>query len=66
MGFSQTYFCSPRTPWYQFVGSGGIDLSKYTGKINTTFKYVGSKKRCLDGAFQVDDVQIWRLENFVK
>jgi hypothetical protein len=22
------------TPWYQFVGSGGVDLSSYTGKIN--------------------------------
>jgi hypothetical protein len=20
------------TPWYQFVGSGGVDLSSYTGK----------------------------------
>lgn len=48
------------TPWYQFVGSGGIDLSKYTGKINIAFKYVGSgKNTALDGAFQVDDVQIF-------
>lgn len=48
------------TPWYQFVGSGGVDLSSYTGKINIAFKYIGSGKNlALDGAFQVDDVQIF-------
>lgn len=48
------------TPWHQFVGSGGIDLSSYTGKINIAFKYMGSGKNlALDGAFQVDDVQIY-------
>ena len=48
------------TPWYQFVGSGGVDLSSYNGKINIAFKYTGSGKNlALDGAFQVDDVQIF-------
>jgi hypothetical protein len=48
------------TPWYQFIGSGGVDLSSYTGKINIAFKYTGSGKNlALDGAFQVDDVQIF-------
>ncbi|GIZ07875.1 DUF5689 domain-containing protein [Flavobacterium sp. UMI-01] len=48
------------TPWYQFIGSGGVDLSHYTGKINIAFKYIGSgKNTALDGAFQVDDVQIF-------
>jgi hypothetical protein len=48
------------TPWYQFVGSGGVDLSAYKGKINIAFKYIGSgKDLALDGAFQVDDVQIF-------
>jgi hypothetical protein len=48
------------TPWYQFVGSGGVDLSSYTGKINIAFKYIGSGKNlALNGAFQVDDVQIY-------
>lgn len=48
------------TPWYQFVGSGGVDLSKYTGKIQIAFKYTGSgKNTVLDGAFQVDDVQVF-------
>ncbi len=48
------------TPWYQFVGSGGVDLSSYKGKINIAFKYIGSGKNLsLDGAFQVDDVQVY-------
>ena len=48
------------TPWYQFVGSGGVDLSSYKGKINVAFKYTGSGRNlALDGAFQVDDVQVY-------
>jgi hypothetical protein len=48
------------TPWYQFIGSGGVDLSSYTGEINIAFKYIGSGKNlALDGAFQVDDVQVF-------
>lgn len=48
------------TPWNEFVGSGAIDLSGYTGKINIAFKYIGSGTNlALDGAFQVDDVQIY-------
>ncbi len=48
------------TAWYQFVGSGGIDLSSFKGKINIAFKYIGSgKNTALDGAFQIDDVQIF-------
>ncbi|MFV5700258.1 DUF5689 domain-containing protein [Flavobacterium sp. XS2P12] len=48
------------TPWYQFIGSGAVDLSSYKGKINIAFKYTGSGKNlALDGAFQVDDVQVF-------
>jgi hypothetical protein len=48
------------TPWYQFVGSGGIDLSLFTGKVTIGFRYTGSGKTAtLDGAFQIDDVQIY-------
>jgi hypothetical protein len=48
------------TPWHQFIGSGGVDLSAYTGKINIAFKYTGSGKNlALDGAFQVDDVAVF-------
>jgi hypothetical protein len=48
------------TPWYQFIGSGGVDLSSYKGKINIAFKYTGSGKNlALDGAFQLDDIQVF-------
>ncbi len=48
------------SPWNEFIGSGAIDLSGYTGKINIAFKYIGSgKDLALDGAFMVDDVQVY-------
>jgi hypothetical protein len=48
------------TPWYQFVSSGGIDLSSYTGNINVAFKFTGSGTNLtLDGAFQVDDFKVF-------
>ena len=51
---------SQATPWYQFIGSGAIDLSSYKGKINIAFRYTGSGKNlALDGAFQIDDVQVF-------
>jgi hypothetical protein len=37
MDTSQAVLPTQATPWYQFVGSGGIDLSKYTGKLNVAF-----------------------------
>lgn len=48
------------TPWYQFIGSGAIDLSGYKGNVSIGFRYTGSgKNTALDGAFMVDDVQIF-------
>lgn len=48
------------TPWNEFIGSGAIDLSAYTGTINIAFKYTGSgKDLALDGTFQIDDIQIF-------
>jgi hypothetical protein len=48
------------TPDNQFIGSGAVDLSSYTGSINIAFKYIGSgRNRALDGGFQIDDVQIF-------
>ncbi|UFH36192.1 DUF5689 domain-containing protein [Flavobacterium acetivorans] len=48
------------TPWNEFIGSGTVDLSTYTGKINIAFKYIGSgKDLALDGSFLVDDVQVF-------
>lgn len=48
------------TPTRQFISSGGIDLSAYSGNINIAFKYIGSgKDKTLNGAFMVDDVKIF-------
>lgn len=43
--------------WYEFVNSGVIDLSSYTGTIYVAFKFTGSGTDTgLDGAFQVDNL----------
>ncbi|GGF01556.1 DUF5689 domain-containing protein [Flavobacterium limi] len=48
------------TPIRQFISSGGIDLSAYSGNINIAFKYIGSgKDKTLNGAFMVDDVKLF-------
>ncbi|MEG1024437.1 MAG: DUF5689 domain-containing protein [Flavobacterium sp.] len=48
------------TPMRQFISSGGIDLSSYSGNIHIGFRYVGSgKDKTLNGAFMVDDVKIF-------
>ncbi|MEP7095358.1 MAG: DUF5689 domain-containing protein [Flavobacterium sp.] len=48
------------TPTREFISSGGIDLSAYTGNINIAFKYTGSgKDKTLNGAFMVDDVKMF-------
>jgi hypothetical protein len=48
------------TPTRQFISSGGIDLSAYSGNINIAFKYIGSgKDKTLNGAFMVDDVKLF-------
>ncbi|MRX39076.1 DUF5017 domain-containing protein [Flavobacterium sp. LC2016-23] len=48
------------TPSRQFISSGAIDLSPYSGKINIAFKYIGSgKDKTLNGAFMIDDVKIY-------
>lgn len=48
------------TPWYQFVSSGGVDLSAYSGNVYVAFKFIGSGTNTLyDGAFQVDDLKVY-------
>jgi hypothetical protein len=48
------------TPTREFISSGGIDLSSYSGNINIAFKYLGSgKDKTLNGAFMVDDVKMF-------
>lgn len=47
-------------PSREFMSSGGIDLSAYSGNINIAFRYVGSgKDKTLNGAFMVDDIKIF-------
>lgn len=48
------------TPTREFISSGAIDLSAYSGNINIAFKYTGSgKDKTLNGAFMVDDVKMF-------
>lgn len=45
------------TPWYDFVSSGLVNLSGYTGQIYIAFKFTGSGTNTnLDGAFQIDNL----------
>lgn len=45
------------TAWYDFISSGVIDLSSYTGNIHLAFKYTGSGNNSdFDGAFQIDNL----------
>lgn len=48
------------SPAREFMSSGGIDLSAYSGNINIAFRYAGSgKDKTLNGAFMVDDLKIF-------
>ena len=45
--------------WYEFVSSGPVDLSTYTGTLHIAFKFIGSGTNLtLDGAYQIDNLQI--------
>lgn len=46
--------------YFEFIKSGVIDLSAYTGKINIAFKVKGSgTNTALDGGYQIDDIRIY-------
>lgn len=50
---------SQSNAWYEFVDSGLIDLSSYTGTLYVAFKVTGSgTDLTLDGAYQIDDLSI--------
>lgn len=50
---------SQANDWYDFIDSGLIDVSSYTGTIHVAFKVVGSgTNTTLDGAYQVDDFKM--------
>lgn len=53
---SQVELPTSSTSWYEFVNSGVIDLSGYTGNIYIAFKYTGTDVEPeLSGAFQIDN-----------
>jgi len=46
-------------PNYDWINSGSVDLSTYTGNLYVAFKYTGSgTDTTLDGAFRVDDFSV--------
>ena len=50
---------SQSNAWYEFVDSGLINLSSYTGTLYVAFKVTGSgTDTTLDGAYQIDDFSI--------
>ena len=44
--------------WYEFIPSGDIDLSAFSGDVNIGFKYVGSGPSGQTGGFSIDNVLI--------
>ncbi|TDU43339.1 hypothetical protein BXY82_0750 [Gelidibacter sediminis] len=50
---------SQNHPWYEFIDSGLIDVSSYTGTLHVAFKVTGSgTDTTLDGSYQIDDVML--------
>lgn len=50
---------SQSNDWYDFIDSGLINLSSYTGTLHVAFKFVGSgTDETLDGAYQIDNLSI--------
>jgi hypothetical protein len=48
------------SPFFEFIKSGEIDLSLFTGNINIAFKVKGSgTNTALDGTYQVDAIRIY-------
>jgi hypothetical protein len=48
------------SPYFEFIKSGEIDLSQYTGNISIAFKVTGSgTNTTLDGSYQIDDIRVF-------
>ena len=48
------------SPYFEYIKSGEIDLSGYTGTLHVAFKVIGSgTNTALDGGYQIDDVRIF-------
>lgn len=46
--------------WYEFIDSGMIDISNYSGELHFAFKVTGSGiDENLDGSFQIDDFNVY-------
>lgn len=46
------------SPYFEFIKSGEVDLSSFTGKIRLAFKVKGGKDNAIDGTYQVDNIRI--------
>ncbi len=44
--------------WYEFIPSGDIDLSAFSGEVNIAFKYEGSSASGQTGSFHLDNILI--------
>jgi hypothetical protein len=48
------------SPYFEFIKSGEIDLSSFSGNINIAFKVKGSgTNTALDGSYQIDDIRVF-------
>jgi hypothetical protein len=46
--------------YFEFINSGEIDLSGYTGNVNIAFKVKGSgTNTALDGSYQIDAIRVY-------
>lgn len=43
---------------FDFVKSGEIDLSGYTGNVNIAFRVKGGNANAIDGTYQIDNIRI--------
>jgi hypothetical protein len=51
---------STSSAYFEFIKSGEIDLSAYTGNVNLAFRVKGSgTNTALDGSYQVDDINVY-------
>lgn len=46
------------SPYFEFIKSGEVDLSSFTGKVRLAFKVKGGKDNAIDGTYQVDNIRI--------
>lgn len=53
-------FPTAANKYFEYVKSGQIDLSAYSGKANIAFRYKGSgTNTALDGSYQIDQIRVF-------